>query len=690
VAFLIKTPTIPMKNLKSKSLIGIALLCVFSFSVKATSDTLIKANTAWKYLDNGTNQGTAWVANGFNDATWQQGNAELGYGDADEATVLGYGGNAAQKYITTYFRKSFTVANPAIYQALYFELVRDDGAVVYLNGVEIHRSNMPSGTVSFNTLASVGIGGTDESTWNGVEINPAQLLAGTNVISVEIHQFDPTSSDISFNFRLIANTAVLLARQPYLQSVTQNSIIVRWRTNIPTNSKVSYGTSLTYGNTVTDNNLVIEHEIKLLSLQNSTKYFYKIGSTITDFQGDINNYFSTSKPPNTPQNNFRVWVTGDFGVGNSNQIAVKNAYKTYVGANPANFWIWLGDNAYSTGSDIEYTANTFNQYPDIFKNTPVYPSIGNHDYGNLAYQSVATLGTSFPYFNQFSMPTNAEAGGVASGTEKYYSYNYGDAHFIVLDSYGSLNTNTSPMYLWLQNDLNQNLQKFTICYFHHPPYTKGTHNSDTEIESINMRQNIIPLLESKSVDLVLSGHSHVYERTFLMNGHYGLANTFANAMKVNLSAGNVSPFYTKNPVINSTVYAVCGNSGQGGAVGTTTSWPHQAMVSSNRTLFGSMILDIQKDTLSAKFLTSTGLVFDSFKIVKNARCLNTSIAESNVTTGLWQQSTSWICGVVPTALSQVFILPNHIITIPSNTTGEAKKIFMNGQLINQGLLKLGY
>jgi hypothetical protein len=245
------------------------------------------------------------------------------------------------------------------------------------------------------------------------------------------------------------------------------------------------------------------------------------------------------------------------------------------------------------------------------------------------------------------------------------------------------------MYLWLKKDLEDNLQKWTVCYFHHPPYTKGTHNSDTEIESVNMRQNIIPLLESKNVDLVLAGHSHVYERTFLINGHYGVSNTFTNTMKRDASSGNIAPFYTKNTNISSTVYAVCGNSGQGGVVGTATSWPHEAMVSSDRTLFGSMILDCQKDTLSAKFLTSTGTIFDSFKIVKSNNCSCINMVESK-TSGLWNDASTWICGAVPNALSFVYIQPQQVITIPFNTTAEAKKIFMNGQLVNQGLVKLGF
>ncbi len=166
--------------------------------------TLVAAGSVWKYLDNGTNQGTAWQAASFNDSAWKSGPAQLGYGDGDEQTVVGYGSNSSNKYITTYFRTSFVVSDPSVAaNGLSLSLLRDDGAVVYLNGVEVFRSNMPTGTIGYQTQASSAVTGTDESTWYPATINPALLIAGTNVLAVEIHQSDGASSDISFDFSLI-------------------------------------------------------------------------------------------------------------------------------------------------------------------------------------------------------------------------------------------------------------------------------------------------------------------------------------------------------------------------------------------------------------------------------------------------------------------------------------------------------
>jgi hypothetical protein len=159
----------------------------------------ISTGSTWKYLDNGSNQGTAWRSRSFSDSAWKSGSAQLGYGDGDEATVVSYGSNASNKYVTTYFRKSFSVADRSQVTSLKLGLLRDDGAVVYLNGTEVFRSNMDSGTVAYNTYASEAI---EDTSFYSASISPSLLVNGTNVIAVEVHQADPDSSDVSFEFQL--------------------------------------------------------------------------------------------------------------------------------------------------------------------------------------------------------------------------------------------------------------------------------------------------------------------------------------------------------------------------------------------------------------------------------------------------------------------------------------------------------
>ena len=167
---------------------------------------LISSGAAWKYLDNGSDQGSAWRASSFDDSSWNQGNAQLGYGDGDEATLVGFGPDPLNKYITTYFRHTFTVTKLAEITLLDFHLLRDDGAVVYLNGQEVIRSNMPAMTITYQTLAPLTMGLVGETKWHPYTADASLLVPGTNVVAVEIHQNTANSSDISFDVSLTGLT----------------------------------------------------------------------------------------------------------------------------------------------------------------------------------------------------------------------------------------------------------------------------------------------------------------------------------------------------------------------------------------------------------------------------------------------------------------------------------------------------
>ena len=175
------------------------------------SATLINKEETWSYLDDGSDQGTAWRASGFNDDAWSTGLAELGYGDGPtgaEGTEVGFGGDITNKFITTYFRKEFTATDVASITGLQLGLRRDDGAVVYLNGTEVWRSGMhPTNPITYTTPAENGSTGTDETVFHQKnDISPALLVEGTNTIAVEVHQNSVTSSDISFDLKLKASS----------------------------------------------------------------------------------------------------------------------------------------------------------------------------------------------------------------------------------------------------------------------------------------------------------------------------------------------------------------------------------------------------------------------------------------------------------------------------------------------------
>ena len=164
--------------------------------------TLIEEGSIWKYLDNGTNQGSNWVEIDYNDDSWDDGYAELGYGDGDEATIIEYGQDGQNKYITTYFRHSFNVNNADNIQNLTLRLKRDDGAVVYLNGNEIVRNNMPAGNIYYDTFANTSASPGNENLFYSWSIASDLLQNDQNILAVEIHQASRSSSDLSFDLEL--------------------------------------------------------------------------------------------------------------------------------------------------------------------------------------------------------------------------------------------------------------------------------------------------------------------------------------------------------------------------------------------------------------------------------------------------------------------------------------------------------
>jgi hypothetical protein len=187
---------------------------------------LVPFGSVWEYLDTGVNLGTTWVAPGFDDSAWASGRAHLGYGDGDEVTVISYGPNPDSKYVTSYFRLAFVVANPNPITNLRLRLIRDDGAIVYLNGVEVVRDNMPSGQVGYLTVASSAVGGTTESQAFEFSVPANQLVSGTNVLAVEIHQNVANSSDLSFDLALLEGLHVgplQITTQPQPQTVVEGT-----------------------------------------------------------------------------------------------------------------------------------------------------------------------------------------------------------------------------------------------------------------------------------------------------------------------------------------------------------------------------------------------------------------------------------------------------------------------------------
>ena len=398
--------------------------------------------------------------------------------------------------------------------------------------------------------------------------------------------------------------AATVIRGPYLQSGTPTSTIVRWRTDQATDSYVWYGSSPTdLTQSVTLAGSRIDHELQLTGLSPNTVYYYAIGDASGQLKGGTAAHYFKTAPPVGTQQPIRAWVLGDAGTANSNQAAVRDAYYNATGNAHTDMILMLGDNAYNDGTDAEYQGAVFDMYADALRNTMLWSCPGNHDnYNNGG-------GLNSDYYDIFTFPTAGQAGGLASNTEKYFSFDYGNLHIVSLDSHSESRAIGSPMLTWLENDLAATTQDWIVVIFHHPPYSKGSHDSDAshEYRMREMRMNVLPICEDYGVDLVMGGHSHAYERSKLINGHYGYSNSYDPAVH-DIDGGDGrtdgNGAYEQNANEDGTVYIVTGSAGKLSGVGN-----HPIMYASIGQL-GSTILDVDGDVMNVQFLNSNGAITD--------------------------------------------------------------------------------
>lgn len=502
----------------------------------------------------------------------------------------------------------------------------------------------------------------------------------TNIIAPAILvSFTEIYSD---NANEIFSPPPVLTRGPYLQVGTQTSIIIRWRTDIAENSRVRWGTVFgTYPNTVDSATSTTEHIVQISGLTADTKYWYTIGSSTQTLQATNTNYFLTLPLSNTTRK-LRFLALGDCGTNSANQVNVKNTFINYIGSNDIDAMLLLGDNAYTTGTDAEFQSNFFNIYKDdLLKYYKLYPAPGNHDYGNSAANTGKTGSTpalSMPYHLNFSVPSAGQNGGVASNVKNYYSYDIGNVHFISLDSYGKDDGNTTKMYdtsgtqaTWLKADLAANTKKWTIAYFHHPPYTKTSHSSDYnggagELDLVAIREKFVRILERNGVDLILCGHSHGYERSYLLKNFY---NTYASPLEdINFNAvthtatgntqngkydgtANACAFaYNSGKYNHGSVYVVSGSAGQVSNASQAAGYPQNCMYYSYVDVNngGCLYFEIDSNRLDVKFVSyttaPTPIIRDQFTIFKDVnktQNINAVLNNPITLTASWKGNYYW-------------------------------------------------
>lgn len=410
--------------------------------------------------------------------------------------------------------------------------------------------------------------------------------------------------------------AQILTRGPYLQMMSSNAITIRWQTDKPANGKVRYGTDpLTLDKAADQASATTEHEVRLTGLKPATVYHYMIESSEGKLAGGDGTCRFKTAPVTGAESPVRVWVLGDSGTGTGGK-GMGNAEKVSAGYEKSKLyqdpdvWLMLGDNAYNSGSEEEVSRAVFRTYPKMLSKAVLWSALGNHD-------EVNENGAA--YFNAFNFPKAAECGGTPSGTENYYSFDHANIHFISLDSQVARNRAAGgPMLTWLKSDLESTTQKWIVAFWHHPPYTKGSHDSDIEIEHIEMRERALPILEAHGVDLILGGHSHCYERSMLIDGHYGFSSTFnpetmakdkGNGQET--GAGATGGYKKKYGGHNGAIYIVAGNSGKisGGRLN------HPVMVTSKNVL-GSLVIDVKGPRMDVSEIGIDGQAIDQFTILK--------------------------------------------------------------------------
>lgn len=443
-------------------------------------------------------------------------------------------------------------------------------------------------------------------------------------------------------------------RAPYVQLATQDSIRLVWRTDRSMNPVVKFGESVgkldrvvpaadvmvrrkdgkkADGGVASGPPLfagkpvqsagedVRQYEVTLRGLETDREYFYAIFDGEQRMTAEEASYrFRTHPVPGT-ERNLLFWVVGDSGTGGREQKLVYGGMRKALGNRNLDLYVHVGDMAYGSGTDPEFSDKFYAVYEPTLRNTVCWPAMGNHE--GRTSQGKDGVG---PYYDGYICPTQAEAGGVPSGTEAYYSFDYGRVHFICLNSHDLDRKPTGAMAKWLRADLEQTQAEWLVAYWHHPPYTKGSHDSDKEEQLIEMRQHIMPIMEAGGVDVVFTGHSHIWERSMLMDGAYATPTT---AEGVIFDDGDGDPdgdgAYRKSAGLNphnGTIQVVAGNGGAG--LGRRGTCPVMRRILVEH---GSALVEVRGSVLKGVMIDKKGAQRDLFQIEKGGVVEQSRVAD---------------------------------------------------------------
>ena len=258
--------------------------------------------------------------------------------------------------------------------------------------------------------------------------------------------------------------ATKITRGPYFQLMRPHSVYVRYTTDNACDTVVTF--RKTFGTeqvTASDNTLVTDHQVKITGFSTFIEYLYTIGTSTEKLMSGNGSWLWTSPDDDHPGVKMQFWVLGNSGDGKKGSKKVRNAFQSYMNTNNLinGMTLFLGNNT-KQASEKSYKKKLFKVFKDQFLHAPFFTTLGEND-----TDGSTDPPPDLPYFTLFNLPTGTEGGGVASGTPKYYSFDYGIAHIVVLDSQSSDRSKNGSMMTWLKNDLEANIEPWLIAMFHH-------------------------------------------------------------------------------------------------------------------------------------------------------------------------------------------------------------------------------
>jgi predicted MPP superfamily phosphohydrolase len=442
--------------------------------------------------------------------------------------------------------------------------------------------------------------------------------------------------------------------------VGHNQVTLKFRTDASSSSKVLIQERNGNSRLIRHSASTTNHSFLLDSLLPNTKYFYQIGFLEGNFIVDSTQFFFTAPLPNSTEK-IRFGVIADMYPG-ATQEKVFQTFRKIKGEKDFQFLLTLGDNVYQGANDKDYQLNFFDVYAkgNILKQVPLFTALGNHDYDGVSNRVQDSPAVA--YFSAFSLPTKAELGGIPSGSEAYYSFDYGNVHLISVDTEGigkdglRLTDDNSLQRKWLLEDLAKTKSTWKILFFHHPPFTKGTYDSDAVSLLSLIRQKLVPIFEKYKVDLVLNGHSHVYERSKPITNFTGSSDDFDPLVHWSQSSSgkydggeNACPFFfsSTDSSKNGVIYVVNGVAGATGK--RRANAPHRAMEFMLDQVGGFMNFEVQGNRLDALFYDEDGQNLDRFTVFKDLPRSNLETKTLNYLDKLalqapWQGDFVWSTG----------------------------------------------